>query len=97
MNLLLQKAKETHYTNLITESTDQKALFKVVNYLSNKKQENALPQHMSAQDMANRFATVFYDKIVKIRSHLDHAVPSDLPSQQAQLEVDDTPVSPSMG
>ena len=37
VNLLLMNAKENHYTNRIAESTDQKALFKVVNDLSNKK------------------------------------------------------------
>ena len=43
--------------------------------------------------MANIFANFYNDNIAKIRSRLDNAVISDLPSQQAQLEeVDDTPV-----
>ena len=92
VNLLLQRAKEHHYSNLIAESDGQKDLFKIVNELSNKKDQNVLPQYTSAQDLANRFASFFEDKIVKIRSRL--ASDEIVSTSVDELEVEKTPVPP---
>ena len=92
VNSLMQKAKEDHYSHLVTESSDQKKLFKVVNELTNNKSENPLPEHKSSCELADRFANFFDEKITKIRTTLDSMQPHDSP--QAVLELHPTPPSP---
>lgn len=70
MTRLARQAKQNYYSNMISESNDNRQLFKVVNELTNNKTANVLPDHTSSQELANRFACFFDEKIVKIRDKL---------------------------
>ena len=63
--MLLQSAKESYYSSMIAEAPDQKALFRFVHKISNKKIHFFLNSpHL--KEMANHYA----EKIVKIPNHL---------------------------
>ena len=69
---MIDNARSTHYNEqIITNSSDQKALYQVVDKLMHRKSEPMLPSHDSLEDLANKFADFFADKIVRIRSDLD--------------------------
>ena len=46
---------------------DPKSVYKIVNHLFNKDNEQILPQHLCKEDLANKFAIFFTEKIEKIR------------------------------
>ncbi len=68
---LLDKARCQYYNNIIKENSgDQKVLYKTVNKLLHRKAETPLPSHTSLEELAERFADFFSDKIMKIREKL---------------------------
>ena len=67
---LTDAAKTQYYTGEVNKATNQKELFKTTNKLLYKQKCSTLPTHTSKQDLAEKFATFFSDKIVKIRSNL---------------------------
>ena len=69
-NTLLLDSKATYFSERITEcGNDSKAISKIIDDLFRHK-TTKLPQYSSAQDLANRFATFFKEKIDKIRDEL---------------------------
>jgi DNA-directed RNA polymerase subunit F len=71
VNSLIEKSKREYYQGLVNDnSNNSKKLYKVVNTLLNKTNEQHLPSHDSAKEVANRFGNYFHDKIVKIREDL---------------------------
>ena len=71
VNSLIEKSKREYYQGLVNDnSNNSKKLYKVVNTLLNKTNEQHLPSHDSAEEVANRFGNYFHDKIVKIREDL---------------------------
>jgi hypothetical protein len=84
VNQLIKSAKETHYSDMITQSSDQGMLFRVIDKISHKKSETVLPTHSSKEELANRFANFFQEKIEKIRDRI--ASTNDLPQVQEEKE-----------
>ena len=69
-NMLLQ-AKKDYYNNLIAESsTDSKHLSNIVKDILHQRSVMKLPEHASTEELANRFAVFFTDKVCKIRDEL---------------------------
>ena len=66
-------AKQDVFREKISGSNYQKSLFKIVDTLSHKKPNNALPDNTSSQDLANNVGEFCTDKIVKIYENLDIA------------------------
>ena len=68
-NRLLHDAKQTYYSNRISEcGRDQRKLHQITRGLLGKKSQNILPMHTSDQDLANEFNDFFLKKIHDIRS-----------------------------
>ena len=93
VNNLITSSKQKYYNKLISESSNQKNLFKIVDKLSHKKTYPVLPDHTSSEELANRFGEFFNEKIVKIRSKLTSA--SDSANLASQDDEQLSPTSPS--
>ena len=85
-NTLLLDTKATYFDERITEcGNDSKAISKIIDDLLFRHKTTKLPAYSSAQDLANRFATFFKEKIDKIRdelpdcSDIDLNIPQDKP------------------
>ena len=65
---LIAKAKAKYYQDAIIECSDAKSLFRVMDHLLKRKSEPKLPSFTSAEDLSNRFAKYFSDKITNIRT-----------------------------
>ena len=85
-NSLLLDSKATYFNERITEcGNDSKAISKIIDDLLFRHKTTKLPAYSSAQDLANRFATFFKEKIDKIRdelpdcSDIDLNIPQDKP------------------
>ena len=65
---LIAKAKAKYYQDAIIECSDSKSLFRVMDHLLKRKSEPKLPSFTSAEDLLNRFANFFSDKITNIRT-----------------------------
>ena len=65
---LIAKAKAKYYQDAIIECSDSKSLFRVMDHLLKRKSEPKLPSFTSAEDLSNRFANYFSDKITNIRT-----------------------------
>ena len=68
MKELIAKAKAKYYQDAIIECSDSKSLFRVMDHLLKRKSEPKLPSFTSAEDLSNRFANYFSDKITNIRT-----------------------------
>ena len=69
---LCHAAKVNFFQSKITENaSNQKELFKITNDLLHRKKESKLPTFKSAQELANRFADYFSNKIEKIIQSFD--------------------------
>ena len=65
---LIAKAKAKYYQDAIIECSDSKSQFRVMDHLLKRKSEPKLPSFTSAEDLSNRFANYFLDKITNIRT-----------------------------
>jgi len=75
---LLVKTRETFYSEQIKEqSGNQKGLFKVFNKLLHRTVDQPLPTYDSLEELVNRFADSFEDKIKLIRLDLQSARSAD--------------------
>ena len=84
LNGMICSAKRNYIQQCISQSDNgHKALFKNVNNLLNKKKSTALPQHDSAEDLCNRMATFFSEKIKIIHEGL-----AELQTETIHLEPD---------
>ena len=73
---LLSTTRETFYNSKMVENAgDQKALFSVVNKLLHRKSETHLPAYDNLNELTNRFANFFINKIRNIRCELGDALP----------------------
>jgi hypothetical protein len=72
VNKLVCETKREYLSKKIDEHVnDQKALFKITDTLLHKNVATPLPSHTSSDELANRFADYFTDKIIKIRADLE--------------------------
>ena len=94
VNNLIKSAKETYYSDMVSES-EQKNLFKIVDKITNKKPTNVLPEHTSAKDLADKFGTFFTQKIEKIRDRLAISTTPDESTQMVNVE-DNSTIPPSL-
>ena len=88
-NRLLNETKTQYYSNLVAEkSKNPKDLFQLVDALIHGKQTApTLPEHTSLDELSNRFADYFTDKIESIRLNLSNRrfnSPTSIPSETAQ-------------
>ncbi len=68
---MLLKAKRDYYsTRIANMAGDQRALFRETAKLLNCNTLQKLPSHSSLDDLTNKFADFFEDKILKIRDRL---------------------------
>ena len=68
---MLLQAKKDYYNNLIAESsTDAKNLSNIVKDILHQRSEMKLPEYASTDELANRFAVFFTDKVCKIGDEL---------------------------
>ena len=68
---LIKRSKTEYYSQLVDEnSSDQKALFRIINTLLHHKQQQPLPAHTDLESLANNFGNYFTEKIEKIQEHL---------------------------
>ena len=65
---LIAKVTAKYYQDAIIECSDSKSLFRVMDHLLKRKSEPKLPSFTSAEDLSNRFANYFSDKITNIRT-----------------------------
>ena len=65
---LIAKAKAKYYQDAIIECSDSKSLFRVMDHILKRKSGPKLPSFTSAEDLSNRFANYFSDKITNIRT-----------------------------
>jgi len=77
----IRQAKLLYYREKL-ESASPKDAFKCIHELKDS-QEKCLPSHQDAQELANRFALFFLDKVSTIRSSLDNI---DVTNQAAETE-----------
>lgn len=76
---LILTSKRKFFASAIREAPSPHALFGVVDRLLHRKKPTPLPEHRSAQQLANRFCNFFHKKIVDIRTHLDDLVVPSMP------------------
>jgi hypothetical protein len=70
---LIVKSKEEYYKDRINSSDDsQKALYACVKELLGSSKTSRLPSCESEQELSDRLATFFVEKIIKIRAYLDN-------------------------
>ena len=67
VNIKIEQAKTRYYKEAIKSCNNQKEVYQVTNKLLYKGKVSSLPSHTSVEELANRFADFFTDKIVKIR------------------------------
>jgi hypothetical protein len=68
----LTTTRKEFYNDLVTKNaSNPKGLYKVTNKLLNKQNDPVLPAHSSLQELTERFAKYFTDKISLIRAGLD--------------------------
>lgn len=68
-NNVLNKAKATYYTDIITNSSgDSKKLWKNMNNILHKKGDTVLPEDTDEKSLADKFSAFFIDKITRIRN-----------------------------
>ena len=80
---MCEKETSDHYRNIIHENaSDQKQLFKITNKLMHRNDVQKLPSHDSTEELADRFADYFIDKIMTIRSNLAHVDHRQLPAEE---------------
>jgi hypothetical protein len=73
-NELLIETRRVYYNDIFKEKeADQKKVFETANKLLHKKNELILPSHTSLEELSNRFADFFEEKIMKIRDNLDYS------------------------
>ena len=89
LNSLISKSKKEFYQQHINESPcGQKALFKCVDNLLGRKKVTSLPTHDSAEELCERMADFFTNKIHAIHEELAK-IQEDLPAQDPDPPFDD--------
>jgi len=79
---MIANSKQEYYKERINSADDaQKALFACVKELLHGNKSTGLPSCDSAQDLSERIATFFKDKISKIRSYLEQ-IQEEFPTEQ---------------
>ena len=92
---LLSTTRQSFYINKIQENTgDQRVLFFVVDKLLHRKTEPQLPVHENLNELTNRFADFFVEKIRKIRSSFGttSCIEPDVPEMNCKM-TEFSPVS----
>ena len=81
----LKTRKDYYLTKVNDNEGNQKALYKVFDKLLHRTSEPQLPSHENIEELSNRFADFFIDKIEKIRANLysSQNISSEIPEVQA--------------
>ena len=91
LTCLIDKAKRSYYNEQICANEhNPKVLFKTMNSLLNKNQNDVLPSHTTAKELANRFANFFETKITTIHENiklrLGNTTASQTPAPRNDIE-----------
>ena len=74
---IIRKAKRDFYSRKVSDAeSDQKTLFTLSQTMMNKNRHMFLPTNINKDEIADKFAVFFRDKLAKIRSDLDKKTPS---------------------
>ena len=93
VNALIRSSKVLHYSSVIENNkNDQRILFKTVDKLLHTKSEVLYPTSRSDEDLANKFADFFSDKIANLRKSLE-AEPSSFPASSNDFTLCDSVLS----
>ena len=81
---LRRTKSETVSSSILEMKGDSRKIFDLVSNLTGSHSENPLPESDSDNDLADRFADFFLNKIIKIRNELD-GKPMYVPTQPSKL------------
>ena len=70
---MIADAKSLYYRDKISNCTNQKELFQIVEQLLHQKGKSELPSHKSKEELTEKFNNFFVSKITKIREMLDNS------------------------
>ena len=70
---VITEAKAKHFEELLTDCSNQREVYKVVNSMLHQGKQSILPSHSRDQDLSERFNKFFINKIADIRARLDAA------------------------
>ena len=85
-NKLLESSKVPYYNQRIIDcGQDSKAMSQTMNELLFRQKVSKLPEHSSAEELANRFSCFFKEKIDKIRDNLPDCSDINLEIAQSPL------------
>ena len=74
---IIRQAKRDLYSRKVSDAgTDQKALFTLSQTMMNKNRDMSLPTNINKDEIADKFAEFFTDKVAKIRLDPDKKTPS---------------------
>ena len=89
---LINSAKRDYFSTKISVcSNDSKSLFSIVEKLLHTKTEPVLPEHISLQELADRFSKYFISKIEDIRSQILASTDKSLPTNTVTKVGDNVP------
>ena len=72
VNSLISSSKKKYYSSIIADhKSDQKVLFASFDKMLNRKPEKLLPHSETSNELANKFADFFAEKITRIRNNMD--------------------------
>ena len=72
VNSLISSSKKKYYSSIIADhKSDQKVLFSSFDKMLNRKPEKLLPHSETSNELANKFADFFAEKIARIRNNMD--------------------------
>ena len=82
----LKQAKSQYYHTQLSGTTNQKDVYKITNGLLFGKQEKKLPTHDTVDELADRFADYFVNKIVTIRNGLCRDLPDRISDSSKSIK-----------
>jgi exonuclease III len=92
VNKLLIKTRSDYYLGKIVEcGRDQKGIYRIAKHLLGEKMSSILPDHLVAEDLANRFQDYFTEKIILIFKSISPNYPLEALTTPALREVTSNP------
>lgn len=88
LHRLINSKKTEYYSTLLEDNqSDQKSMFTIINTLLHRKHESPLPKHDSTQELTNRFAKFFAQKIQAIWTNLHKSQPNNRQQEQCRTII----------
>ncbi len=85
---LIKKAKIEYYNNSLTECSDQKQIFQILNKLLHKAHCSALPTHTLKEEISSVFRAFFDTKIQTLRTDIDkRGIEQNIGAPQSKPQV----------